>query len=258
MKKAVCLVALLAFAAVASANVQFFFTHGTADPWGLSGNDYFGTPVPGFDVFAPTSGTLSDWYYGGYLLKDQGTTAVLDDVPLTSAINPVVTLNPGEFAYIWIKFDETEATDDKVIGIENWGFQCGGSYDNVDLTSYYMNNNKRWEVDPNAADPFEQLTANPQQLVNVVQPGIVNKALNDSANLYSAGPVGVNYRHTALMGVVRCKEGCYGPLVGSLNNLYLYPTVPPRVTEFLNAIECVPEPASLLLLGLAGLILRRR
>ena len=70
MKKAVCLVAMLAFVAVANADVEFFFTHGDG-AWGLdpAGHPYVGVPA---DPFVPSSGTGADYYYG-YVLKNDAT-----------------------------------------------------------------------------------------------------------------------------------------------------------------------------------------
>ena len=58
MKKAVCLVALLAFVAVATAEVEIFFTSST-QPWGLKAG-VAGTADP----FVPSLFGGVDYYYG--------------------------------------------------------------------------------------------------------------------------------------------------------------------------------------------------
>jgi hypothetical protein len=256
MKKAVCLIAALAFVAVASAEVQFFFTPSTG-AWGLDPAGYPGIGIAA-DPFEPAAGGAGlgqDQYYG-YILKNSGSNtaapAVPADVPAGVTINPAV----GQFAYLWVHFTTGEVLNDKITGIESLGFKCGGSYANVQLTTYAVNNGTgRWD---GFTYPYADLRVNPQKLVAVTAPSIVYKNANDFPNLYVGGgaPSKPQY-HTALLGAVRCINGCTGTIENLLTSVWTYPTGT-RPFSFLNTVTCVPEPASLLLVGLAGLVLRRR
>ncbi len=253
MKKALCIALSLAFAAVATADVEFFFTSSSAG-YGLTQ----GPTAIVADPFIPSSFTGFDTYYG-YTIAQGGDPNVLAGTDVPAALiagNPdfiadaVIDPGAGEFVYLWVHFDETEADNTKINGI-NGLFMAGAS-----ATSYYYCNTAgfRWDGALDAA----ALSQNPQSLVAVTSAGILNTTANSAQNMYYGGgknSAGAGFR-TALLGAVAYDT--VGSYAGTLTEVSTSTAGTAQTWKFLNGVQVVPEPASLLLIGLAGLVLRRR
>ncbi len=251
MKKALCIALSLSFAAAAVADIEFFFTSSSAG-WGLTQ----GPTAIVADPFVPSSFSGFDTYYG-YTIAQGGDPNVLGagDVPATLISGnpdsiPDAVITPAEFTYLWVHFDENEVDNNKINGI-NGLFMDGASE-----TSYYYANTAgfRWDGD---LDPSE-LKMNPQSLVAVTSVGIQNSTANSAQNMYYGGgknSAGDGFR-TALVGAI--DYDTVGSYVGTLTEISTSENGTAQTWKFLNGVQVVPEPASLLLIGLAGLVLRRR
>lgn len=250
MKKVLIVVAMIALAASASAKVQFFITKNT-DGYGLT------NPALAFD---PTMDLQNDSYH--YAV---GTFPPTTDPPPIPSINP----NAGEFGYLWIRFYD-DVAGAKVQGI-HIGYQRGGAWitpGGGNEFAYYVCNDiavqggtkKRWDGPATPPDDPEFKT-NPQVLAAVTAEGIINAKTASEWNLFSGNqgtpPPAIR---TALLGAVKFEPGNYDVTLalGSLGFKYAGTSEPlPPGIQFFGA-TIVPEPAGLLLLGLASLAIRRR
>lgn len=229
---------MLALVASASAAVEFFFTS-SLDPYGL--ND------PSL-AFLHSKGNKTD-YIDGYRLSGAGAPqAPFNDVTLDC--DPGA---PPQWAYIWGRFTSVEPVGAKINGIS---INVNGALPGVGNIAWYALNNlddedigaKRWDGDD------EVFYFNPAGLVAVTAFGVTNRNTPLPWNLYIGGTDRV-----FLLGAAKCGV-CPGEMTlsfGSIPVNYAEPHQNPTVSA-LNKVICVPEPASLMLLGLAGLALRRR
>ncbi len=264
MKKVVTILALLALVTSASATVRVFVTK-SSDPYGLENNANYMIPTVstayvngvdenGYDYWADYDGTIPGPIRpGGYPPADapSGTP----DVP--------IVIPPGDFAYIWLQF-QGEPAGVKINGLQISIHVNGVPYDPNDpnsypplATTYYLCNNmnnllleKRW--DGTATPPgYPEWHRNPQTMVGVTAYGIKNTAAGRAHGLWSGGTARI-----ALLGAVEYPAGkAFGDVYEILISLINYGSgEPPGVA----AGYFVPEPASLLLMGLVGLLIRRR
>jgi hypothetical protein len=239
MKKALCILSILAVATVASADVQIFFTNG-ASPFAGSG------PT---SVFAPTAGNSLDYsadgYVPNYAIFPAGTG------------NPIVQL--GETAYVWVKFTTTNGLP--TVGAKMQGLDLQLQKGGVNYTlgagddiAYYVQDdsfgtgNKRWDGDFGPGNiNFKQAH---QVLVGVTATGIRNLGADAGANLYQGST------KTALLGAIKLNSlGTYSYTLGSLGISFNTGGTP--AVQF-GTLTVVPEPAALVLLAVAGLLIRRR
>jgi len=225
-----------ALAVCANASVDFFFTS-SLDPYGL--ND------PSL-AFLHSKGNGTD-YMDGYKLTAAGAP------PLGAMADVVIDDPQTQWAYIWGRF-VNQAGNPTINGISitvNGALPGAGN-----IVSYKLDNLQdfeiervRWDGDPTV------FYFNPPAMVAVTANGIRNLPGNLPWNLY----IGGDYR-TFLLGAVKLPTGVqeltmsFGP---TPVNFKEHPTIPNPPATALNKV-IIPEPAGLLLLGLAGLVLRRR
>jgi len=252
MKKAICLLALCAFAVTASASVDFFFTKGT-DPWGLV------NPANALKV----TGTNSTDYADGWALNANGVpdiSAGIADVEID--LNDP---NPG-FVYMWGRFTSNEPVGAKINGISMDLLPLAAGQYPGQLAYYRVDNEldfnlptqfKRWDGEVNV------LQSDPTGLIAITAFGMSHIPTNNAttaANLYRydvAKGGGI-----FLIGAVDSSLMTPGTFEfshpGSIPVNYANPQHPLPSVNDLNKVLVIPEPASMLLLGLAGLLIRRR
>jgi len=260
MKKVLCVIALLMMVASASASVRVFVTS-SADPYGLT--------IPA-NAFQPTFSTVYsngvnenayDYYYDHFVAAAFPPI----DAPSGDLLTPV-DIQDGNWAYIWFQF-QNEPKLRKVNGLEVTISFYGTPYDPNEpsthppvVTNYYLCNDKqgtgtkRW--DGTATPPgYPEWHNNPQILVAVDADGIQNGA--DAPSLMYHYQEGTNPRTgVALLGAVAA------PFDGTIYEIAIteanYSEPPNPDLAPAAVFRFVPEPASLVLLALAGLVLRRR
>ena len=240
MKKLVCLSVLLALAASASASVDFFFTS-SLDPYGL--ND------PSL-AFLYSKGNGTD-YLDGYKLSAAGAPPYgpgMPDVQLDISAG-----QPDQWAYIWGRFNnEAGAPTINGISLKVNGAQAGPGW----ICAYKLNNLNDFEIERMRWDGDEEVFYfNPPGMVAVTANGIRNVPSNVPWNLYIGGD-----HRVFLLGAVRPHQAgeltmSFGPIPVNYKE---EPTIPNPSVNALNKVIVIPEPASLMLLGLAALALRRR
>ena len=267
MKKALVVVAILSMAgfALAQGTIDIYLTN-SADGIGLT------KPEKAFD---PTGHEFDGAEWDGYDFSDWG-----DGYGVPYALNGYadvpteeVTIDPteGEFAYIWVKM--TQVVKNKKMQGLHIGWIAEGS-DLVTEAAYYIGNDlngtgagaKRWDGVYTMEDEPE-FKANPMNLAAVTSAGLKN---TDSApypamlqgfygNQVSGGvPPVIKADSIWLIGAVSFVEGDYMAegFLGSLEYAFEGGYQPDGLT--IHGAHIIPEPASMLLLGLAGLLIRRR
>jgi hypothetical protein len=256
MKRTITILALLAMAATASATVRVFVTK-SCDGYGLENNANAFTPTIS-TVYANgmnVNGEDYENYYGPGPLRP-GTYPPAGS-PSGTVADPVVIDPPGQFAYIWLQC-QSEPTGAKINGLQITIREAGSTTPSSQVTTtYYLCNNmnnvigaKRW--DGTATPPgYPEWHNNPQTMAANTGPyGIQNKAADLPWNLWKGGT-----RRIALLGSVQA------PFDGTTYEILItdisYAT-PPNPAVAGGAFRFMPEPTSLLLAGLAGLLTRRR
>lgn len=260
MKKALCVIALLAMVASAGATVRVFVTPATAG-MGL---------VNQANAFQPTFSTVDADdnmdnaydYYGGHFAV--GTFPTLD-TPAGDVAAPI-EVPQDDFAYIWVRF-EGEAKGAKINGLKVQISEVGSTEPAAVEVAYYLQNDmwnptqpkRRWNG--TATPPgYTEWHNNPQVFVGMTSNGLVNIAAGTDAQMMGTWLAGTSTQPRSsvhLLGAVRGTPG-------KTYEIYI------PGDEFCNfstgnelglgsgVFKCLPEPASLMLLGLAGLVLRRR
>jgi hypothetical protein len=251
--RVVAALAVLASAVGAMANLRVFVTPAAAG-YGL-------TPLTADNMYIPT--------FGGYDYTNGGPAGAPEyngfrlgsvppaDYPSGTAGQP--TVSAANDFYIWAQFQDIPlATDLGVNGITIT--ITGGSLLNV---AYYLMDNhlsspafKRWDGSVTPGAP--ELKQNPQSLVAVTGGGIwkVNGDVEPNVNMqkWQASLPTEAQTSITLLGAVKIPEGHVYQI--QITNIgYQSTTTPLGAPAYFKAL---PEPASLLLVGLAALLLRRR
>lgn len=278
MKKALCVLAILSVAAFASASVRLFVTS-SADGYGL--NETPNHNIASFSTVdqANTSVLGKDFYYsklGAYPYYGGHTGFSVSNFPPElqaggTALTPI-EIQPTDFAYIWFQFqNEADQVRVKGLGITINDVTAGNVVAPVAAlgpTYYYQNNRNtptqeyRWEGA--LTQPGQpEFHNNPQVLVGVTSNGLNNVRVDNPWNMSKFQAMAKTAGTTtgvSLLGALdpTLRTGhVYEIMITPGDNGIEYNTglAGPHVSGF---FKFVPEPASLLLMGLAGLILRRR
>ena len=251
MKKALCLVAVLAMAAGAYAVDGRIFLTTSSEGYGLTEPANACTPTLSEVDLDGNNYNAYDYYYGHF---------VVDAFPPADHDGSSVMIDPGDFAYIWLQFDAAMPKNLKINGMVITVTDGGGAEVAGATPVYYLQNDmqgfgvKRWDGPATAPDYPEFVGNNPQVLVAVTAQGIQKKGIDDLVNMYTGNTGG----NIALLGALCADDldaipGTYNIDITDINY------AEGEVGEWTGATFTVtPEPASLLLLGLAGLVLRRR
>jgi len=264
MKKALCVLAILTLAVTATASVRVFVTPASA---GAGLNESWNAFVPTFstvdvdnnnydalDYYNSVGAGAGDGIHGFSIAAYPAQTA-----PSGTLANPIL-IDPPDFGYIWFQFQaETKAR--KVNGLKVLINDISGP--TAVETTYYLQNDvggvagfKRWDGTATPTAYPEFVNQNPQTLVGVDAAGIVNAASDVPWNMYKkqAGTGTNPYTGVTLIGAVKGQAG-HTYEITLLECNYSSGALPER---FGGVFKFPPEPASLVLMALAGLMLRRR
>ncbi len=254
MKKVVTCVALLALVASASATVRVFVT-GSNNPYGLENNANAFTPTVSTVYANGVNENTYDYYdmYGGAGPLRPGAYPPANS-PSGTVADPVL-IPSTDFAYLWLQF-QSEPAGAKINGLAITIRKAGESVPATDVyTTYYLCNNvnttgnKRW--DGNATPPnYPEWHNNPETMIAITAYGIKNLATAKAEQLWGGGTARI-----ALLGAISAPANgtVYEVLITNISY-----ASPPNPTVAGGAFSILPEPASLLLMGLAGLLIRRR
>jgi hypothetical protein len=272
MKKALCVLAIFALAMTVNASVRVFVTNSTAT-YGLNEPDNHsiatfstvdadGNSTNGYDFYYSDLGGLPNG--NGFSCSNFPGVAAPQGTPS----NPI-EIDPlaGEYGYIWFMFDN-EANGSKIKGLKITinDVTAGGVAPVLDVnpTYYYQNDRNflpdqyRWDgqVDQPGQPQFHN---NPQTLVAVTAPGLSAGRLDVPWNMYDyISKSGTGTTGVALLGAIDGLATGHVYEIGVMDALDIEYASGVAGTRIHGYFKLLPEPASLLLMGLAALVLRRR
>ncbi|MCK4343133.1 MAG: PEP-CTERM sorting domain-containing protein [Phycisphaerae bacterium] len=275
MRKALVILAMLAVVGPANAEYRIFFTAASDNTMGLTnGFNPDGTP---FLIDSPSTSITSndnvpiyddntDVYGGDYVLAG-GPSYMTGGHHLQDCDNPEVG---DEWFYIWGQF-HGEDTGVRLFSASLNVVRCdeGSLADNLEVVWYKVDNMaspmgvKRWDGYSTEADDYANFRTISKTLVAVTAYGIKNQGgSGGNWNLYTGGAQNGDEGRVSLIGAIRIPPGeDAGPYTISiptdLNGDPLFAIGGVASWPVVGAFT-TPEPASLLLLGLAGLLIRRR
>jgi hypothetical protein len=196
-----------------------------------------------------------DYYYG------EGPF-VVDAFPPAAHPGGAVTLAPGDYAHIWLQFDTSVPKGRKINGMVIEITDMGGDPVLGATPVYFLQNDigasgtKRWDGPATAPDYPEYIGNNPQVLVAVTAFGLQKSNQEIPHQMYTGSAGGfITLLGTLCVDATDYMPGEYNIDIIDIN--YSEGTADPDNWGGAS-FTVTPEPASLLLLGLAGLVLRRR
>lgn len=267
MKKAIVLLAVLGLVVAANADVRIFFTSSTS-AYGIANPANALTPSFGLGLDA-----ASEDADGNPVTPALAVT----QFPTYSTEVPTVDAAKGEFVYIWVQFYSTGTapaptalpTNGTLFSatLSTQGSPADVAWYRVDNANY--DGKLRWQGAATAPDYPEFSNTSMQNLSAVTAYGILNNGTANASQLWSGGANNGTTGRIALLGAIKpsladagldlgitipTESGTGAPLVA-----YRSPTAGSYpVTTISGMYHVIPEPASMLLLGLAGLLIRRR
>jgi len=271
MKKAIVLVAVLGLVAMANADVRIFFTKGGTGT-GITNPAMAFLPTGGLgndgQITDPDSGDVSP---GAYYLTG-APPAYTTDIPTVDA-----TL--GEFVYVWLQF----YTVGTVPQFDEHGNPIGGA------STYLPNNGVLFSASMESTNANQQFAwykydnSNPDELggnsyrwdnsADQLTGSTVAFTAVQGTGIKNATAASLNFgqqSRTALLGAIKPSTDALGlqSMTALLDN-YGLPAFAFKISTVnggagysvlptFGQYNVIPEPASMLLLGLAGLLIRRR
>lgn len=269
MKKTLCVLAILTLAVTASAGVRLFVTPASAG-YGL--NETANAFIPTFST-VDTDGNVTnayDFYHSNLGSAPNGQGFSVSNFPPVGAPSGTIATpveidllaHPNDFGNIWFQF-QAESKGANLNGLKVLITDVGGP--TVIQTTYYLQNDllgdallKRWDGTATAPDypEWNNLDGrNLQTLVGVHAAGLTNgPSVPWDMFLHQSGAGTNPFTGVALLGAVKGQPGhTYDISIFDIN--YSSGTPGPSID---GVFHFTPEPASLVLMALAGLMLRRR
>jgi hypothetical protein len=271
MKKALVILGMAALVASANAGIRFFFTS-SADAYGLTNPANAlkpSTAITSNDDVPDTTDNV-DFTSGDYAV---GTFPAYTTAPVT------VDRTAGEFVYLWMQFYNDASAGgaldagSKFVTAEFKITNHLGQTVGVNPVYYRGDDsggdfaNKCWDGASTELDNYSTFRQNPQTLAAVDSPGIVN------SNSGGQGQSPMWKGGTTVNGTTN-RIQLLGAIEGLANDTYTFfhtyaadtssTVVLKRAgtntpIEFAPvSFEVTPEPASMVLMALAGLLIRRR
>jgi hypothetical protein len=264
MRKLLCLVAVLAFVSAATAADGRIFITAATEPYGLTDPAHACIPTASTVDIDNVDYNAHDYYYGVWAVSAYPPAAH----PGYTCANPLridcTDPQAPKYAYIWLQFDTSVPNGTKINGLEITSFYCDTNQPTPDGCGvYYLCNNvmdtgnKRWNGTATPPDYPEFTCRQPQILVAVTAYGIKKLLPANPEQMWSGNAAG----RIALLGAICC-ERCNNcdavPRYLKITKVnYENWTGGSEIWDYQTAYVCIPEPASLLLFGLVGLLRRR-
>jgi hypothetical protein len=274
MKKALVLVAMLGLVASANATVHLFWTGGDAG-YGLTNQGQINPVSNEAYEFTPSAADVSDDTVPTYTnnLDYSGSHYDVSTFPTFANAATDLTEDTTKMAYLWIQFEGENDGVKLLSAMFDYSFEGDATWAPNQVTYYkqdnlggtpdangFPTNKKRWDG-ASTMPGYGEFEQDPQTLTAVTGYGIVNAAKianmfnPDMWNMWDAD------NRVALVGAVDISENNIGtmsiniPTDGNGDPLFVISNVP--TAPVVHGVT-IPEPASMLLLGLAGLLIRRR